>query len=246
MANDIEKMTRKSQEAMQAAALAAERKGNPSVEPEHVLLELVQQSEGIVPRVLDKVQVPPAAFLQELRARLEKLPKVSGASSKTSASQRLQKVFTLAEGEASEWGDSFISTEHFFLAMLRASDSELEALFKKFKIRLDAVKLALQEIRGSQKVTDDDPENKYEVLNKYARDLTALAMEGKLDPVIGRDEEIRRVVQVLSRRTKNNPVLIGEPGVGKTAIAEGLAIRIIKHDIPENLIGKKFSEKINF
>lgn len=239
MANDIEKMTRKSQEAMQAAALAAERKGNPSVEPEHLLLELVQQSEGIVPRVLDKVQVPPATFLQELRTRLDRLPQVSGGASKTSGSQRLQKIFNLAEGEASEWGDSFISTEHFFLAMLRAPDSELEAIFKKFKIRLDAVKAALKEIRGSQKVTDDDPENKYEVLNKYARDLTALAMEGKLDPVIGRDEEIRRVVQVLSRRTKNNPVLIGEPGVGKTAIAEGLALRIIKHDIPENLIGKK-------
>ncbi len=239
MSNDIEKMTRKSQEAMQAAALSAERKGNPSVEPEHLLQELIQQTEGIVPRILDKIQIPQAPFLQELRSRIDRFPTVSGASAKSAASARLQKVFMLAEGEAKEWGDSFISTEHFFTALLRSPDSDLASLFKKFQIRLEPVKAALKEIRGNQKVTDDEPENKYEILNKYARDLTALAAEGKLDPVIGRDEEIRRVVQVLSRRTKNNPVLIGEPGVGKTAIAEGLALRIIKHDVPENLVGKK-------
>jgi ATP-dependent Clp protease ATP-binding subunit ClpB len=239
MSNDIEKMTRKSQEAMQAAAQAAERKGNPSVEPEHLLQELLQQSEGIVPRILDKVQVPQAAFLQELRGRIDRFPQVSGGGAKTYAGPRLQKIFSGAEKEAQDMGDSFISTEHFFLAMLKSSDSEMIGLFKKFHVKLDKVMDALTEIRGNQKVTDDDPENKYEILKKYARDLTALAAEGKLDPVVGRDEEIRRVIQVLSRRTKNNPVLIGEPGVGKTAIAEGLALRIIKHDVPENLIGKK-------
>ncbi len=239
MGNDIEKMTRKSQEAMQAAALAAEKKGNPTVEPEHLLFELIQQSEGIVPRVLDKCQVQQAPFLKEIRARLDKLPQVSGGGAKTYAGPRLQKVFSSAESEVREWGDSFISTEHFFLSMLKSSDAELSTLFKKFQIKTDQIVKALQEVRGNQKVTDDDPENKYEVLNKYARDLTALAAEGKLDPVVGRDEEIRRVVQVLSRRTKNNPVLIGEPGVGKTAIAEGLALRIIKQDVPENLVGKK-------
>ncbi|MGE9743397.1 ATP-dependent chaperone ClpB [Bdellovibrio bacteriovorus] len=239
MSNDIEKMTRKSQEAMQAAARLAERKSSPSVEPEHLLMELVQQTEGIVPRILDKLNVPQAQFLAELRTKIDKFPQVTGGGQKMFASPRLEKIFQAAETEAQEWGDSYISTEHFFMAMLKGGDSELNGLFKKNKVTAEAARTALTEIRGKQKVTDDDPENKYEVLNKYARDLTALASEGKLDPVVGRDEEIRRVVQVLSRRTKNNPVLIGEPGVGKTAIAEGLALRIIKHDVPDNLVGKK-------
>ncbi|WP_413577412.1 ATP-dependent chaperone ClpB [Bdellovibrio sp. HCB290] len=239
MSNDIEKMTRKSQEAMQAAAKLAERKSNPSVEPEHLLLELVQQSEGIIPRLLDKLNVAQADFLSELRKKIDRFPTVSGGGQKQFASPRLEKIFKGSEVEADEWGDSYISTEHFFLAMLKGTDSEMAAFFKKYNLNADKVKAALREMRGSQKVTDDDPENKYEVLAKYARDLTALAAEGKLDPVVGRDEEIRRVVQVLSRRTKNNPVLIGEPGVGKTAIAEGLALRILKHDVPDNLIGKK-------
>ncbi|MFV3408541.1 ATP-dependent chaperone ClpB [Bdellovibrio bacteriovorus] len=239
MSNDIEKMTRKSQEAMQAAARLAERKNSPSVEPEHLLMELVQQTEGIVPRILDKLNVPQAQFLAELRTKIDKFPQVTGGGQKLFASPRLEKIFKAAEDEAQEWGDSYISTEHFFMAMLKGGDSELLGLFKKNKVTAEAARTALTEIRGKQKVTDDDPENKYEVLNKYARDLTALAAEGKLDPVVGRDEEIRRVVQVLSRRTKNNPVLIGEPGVGKTAIAEGLALRIIKQDVPDNLIGKK-------
>lgn len=239
MSNDIEKMTRKSQEAMQAAARLAERKGNPSVEPEHLLLELVQQAEGIIPRLLDNLKVPQADFLSELRKKLDRLPTVSGSGQKIFASPRLEKLFVGAEDQARAWGDTYISTEHFFLAMLKSGDSELGALFKKFNIKSDNVDGALKEMRGNQKVTDDDPENKYEVLKKYARDLTALAAEGKLDPVVGRDEEIRRVIQVLSRRTKNNPVLIGEPGVGKTAIAEGLAIRILKQDVPDNLVGKK-------
>ncbi|AHZ83441.1 Chaperone protein ClpB 1 [Bdellovibrio bacteriovorus] len=239
MSNDIEKMTRKSQEAMRAAARLAERKSSPSVEPEHLLMELVQQTEGIVPRILDKLNVPQAQFLAELRTKIDKFPQVTGGGQKMFASPRLEKIFQAAETEAQEWGDSYISTEHFFMAMLKGGDSELNGLFKKNKVTAEAARTALTEIRGKQKVTDDDPENKYEVLNKYARDLTALAAEGKLDPVVGRDEEIRRVVQVLSRRTKNNPVLIGEPGVGKTAIAEGLALRIIKQDVPDNLVGKK-------
>lgn len=239
MSNDIEKMTRKSQEAMQAAAKLAERKGSPSVEPEHLLMELVQQAEGIVPRLLDKLNVQQASFLNDLKARIDRFPQVSGGTQKIYASARLEKVFKFAEEEVQIWGDAYISTEHFLLGMMKSGDAELSALFKKSKMNLDAVQTALKEMRGNQKVTDDDPENKYEVLKKYARDLTALAAEGKLDPVVGRDEEIRRVVQVLSRRTKNNPVLIGEPGVGKTAIAEGLALRIIKQDVPDNLVGKK-------
>lgn len=237
--NDIDKMTRKSQEAMQAAAQMAERRGNPSLEPEHLLLALVQQSEGIVPRLLEKSQVSIKSLMVDLDTALEKLVRASGSDLKVAASQRLVRIFNAAEEESRALGDAYISTEHFLLAMLKSKDSDLSKLFKRSGIELKNIEKALEDMRGNQKVTDDDPENKYEVLQKYARDLTALAAEGKLDPVVGRDEEIRRVIQVLSRRTKNNPVLIGEPGVGKTAIAEGLAVRILKHDVPENLIGKK-------
>lgn len=239
MSQDMEKMTRKSQEAMQSAASLAEKNGNSQLEPEHLLLALVEQSEGIVARLLEKSAVSSAAFVDELKSRISRFPQVTGSGLKVYVSNRLQKVFTGAEIEAKELGDSFLSTEHFFISALKLKDSELESLFKKIGFRLDKIQNSLKEIRGSQKVTDDNPENKYEVLNKYARDLTALAAEGKLDPVVGRDEEIRRVIQVLSRRTKNNPVLIGEPGVGKTAIAEGLALRILRQDVPDNLVGKK-------
>lgn len=236
MSNDIEKMTRKSQEAMQSAASMAEKKSHPTVEAEHLLLALLQQSEGIVPRLIEKSGYSVKSLIAELESKIDKFSKVSGAASRSQASQKLVRVFELAEKEAAQMGDSYISTEHFFLSMLKSNEPEI---LKKFGIKLDIIEKSLKEVRGSQKVTDDDPENKYEVLKKYAKDLTALAAEGKLDPVVGRDEEIRRVIQVLSRRTKNNPVLIGEPGVGKTAIAEGLAVRILKQDVPENLIGKK-------
>ena len=238
MSSDIDKMTRKSQEAMQAAAKNAEKLANPSVEPEHLLQALVQQSEGVVPRLLEKIKVQNQNLLQDLEARIKKFPTVQGSTPRAVASQRLVKIFEGSEREAQEMGDAYISTEHFILAMLKGTDNDLQSLFRKHGIQKETLLKALQEMRGNQKVTDDDPENKYEVLKKYARDLTALANEGKLDPVVGRDEEIRRVIQVLSRRTKNNPVLIGEPGVGKTAIAEGLALRIVKKDVPENLQGK--------
>lgn len=236
--SDIEKMTRKSQEAMQSAAKMAETQGNPTVEPEHLLMALCNQSEGVVPRLLEKSGVTVRDFINEIQMRLARFPVVTGGS-KVAASGRLQKVFNNSEAIAKDMGDAYISTEHFLLAMLNLGDSDVSSLFKKAGVKSESIMKSLAEIRGSQKVTDDEPENKYEVLAKYARDLTALAAEGKLDPVVGRDEEIRRVVQVLSRRTKNNPVLIGEPGVGKTAIAEGLAVRILKQDVPNNLIGVK-------
>ncbi|MCB0368904.1 MAG: AAA family ATPase, partial [Bdellovibrionales bacterium] len=232
-------MTQKSQEAMQAAANTAESKNNPTVEPEHLISELLTQSEGIVPRVLEKMGISVQPVNYDIQNKIDRFPQVTGSQQRAYASQRLQKIFQTAEIEAKAMGDSYISTEHFFIAALKLNDSDLNAIFKRYQIKLDSFLKSLNEIRGNQKVTDDQPENKMEVLKKYARDLTALAAEGKLDPVVGRDEEIRRVVQVLSRRTKNNPVLIGEPGVGKTAIAEGLALRIVKKDIPENLIGKK-------
>ncbi len=239
MANEIDKMTQKSQEAMQAAAQKAESKSNSQVEPEHLLHALVMQDDGIVPRILEKLSVNIQSLAYDLQSRIDRFAQITGSQQKPYASSRLQKLFQTAEIEARAMGDSYISTEHFFLAGIKINDSDLATVFKKHNIKLDTFLKALTETRGNQKVVDDDPENKMEVLKKYARDLTALAAEGKLDPVVGRDEEIRRVIQVLSRRTKNNPVLIGEPGVGKTAIAEGLALRIVQKDIPENLIGKK-------
>ncbi len=236
--SDIEKMTKKSQEAMQAAAKLAERKSNPQVEIDHLVYELTQQSDGVVPRILEKNKISVADFAKELSQRIDRFPTAQGASTKVYASSTLQKLFTAAEDQARQMGDSYISTEHFLLAALYIPGDH-QAIFKKYKLTKDNILEALKEMRGSQKVVDDDPEGKYEILKKYSRDLTALAAEGKLDPVVGRDEEIRRVIQVLSRRTKNNPVLIGEPGVGKTAIAEGMALRIVKQDVPENLLGKK-------
>lgn len=238
MSNEMEKMTRKSQEAMQSAARLAEKRKNPQVEVEHLFLALIQQPEGVVPRLLEKIKAPLKEIEQDVDHRIQKFPKVEGAANKATASTGLQKLFGEAERLASDFGDSFISTEHFFMGLFLVPGDH-QAIFKKHKVSLDQVQSALKDVRGSQKVVDDDPEGKYEVLKKYSRDLTALAAEGKLDPVVGRDEEIRRVMQVLSRRTKNNPVLIGEPGVGKTAIAEGLANRIVKQDVPENLIGKR-------
>lgn len=239
MSKDIQKMTRKSQEAMQSAAKLAEKSRNSSVEPEHLLLELVEQEDGVVPRLLQLMQLKPASVIVELNKAIQSLPQLSNPQENLYASHRLEKIFRAAEREAARFGDEYISTEHFLLAASESDDSALKALFRNLGITKAKVESVLQQIRGNQKVTSDEPENQYEVLKKYAKDLTALAIEGKLDPVVGRDEEIRRVIQVLSRRTKNNPVLIGEPGVGKTAIAEGLALRITKKDVPDNLIGKK-------
>jgi ATP-dependent Clp protease ATP-binding subunit ClpB len=236
--SDIEKMTQKSQEAMQAAAQMAEESGNPAVEPEHLLLAVLRQEDGIVPRVLSRMQVSTQSVIGDLERRLKSFPTVSGGGVRVIASATLQRVFQEAEKIARAMGDSFISTEHFVLAALRTG-GEVERLFEKHQVNAQSFEAALSELRGKQKVTDDNPESKFDVLAKYARDLTQLAEEGKLDPVIGREEEIRRVIQVLSRRTKNNPVLIGEPGVGKTAIAEGLAVRITNRDVPEVLLGRK-------
>lgn len=239
MSNEIQKMTRKSQEAMQAAAKLAESKKNSSVEPEHLILELVEQDDGVVPRILQEAKVQPAALIATLNKAISQLPQLSTAQANIYASPRLQKLFKYAEAEMVELQDELISTEHFFLALFKFDDSSIKKLLETTGIKKAAFTEAMKKVRGNQRVTTDEPENQYEVLKKYARDLTALALEGKLDPVVGRDEEIRRVIQVLSRRTKNNPVLIGEPGVGKTAIAEGMALRIIKKDVPDHLLGKK-------
>ena len=241
--SDIEKMTVKSQEAMQAAAKYAEDQNHSAVEPEHLFRELVRQTDGIVPGLVQTAGGDLQGLTRDLDQALGRMPQVSGSSRRVVASQRLVKIFEGADNEARSMGDDYISTEHFLLAALPKSGSGAVGDFAKIltqnQLSRAKVEQALTKIRGNQKVTDDNPEAKYEALKKYGRDLTAAAAEGKLDPVIGRDEEIRRVIQVLSRRTKNNPVLIGEPGVGKTAIAEGLAGRIIKGDVPEVLRGKK-------
>lgn len=239
MSKDLQKMTNKSQEAMQAAAQMAEAQKNSMVEPEHLLVALTEQEGGLVPRLFEEAQLKPKNILTLLNQLVARLPRLSDKPQNIYASSRLQKIFQAADSEARQAQDELISTEHFLLAMLKSDDADLKKVFKEANLKIQTIQEALKKIKGNKKVTNEEPENQYEVLKKYARDLTELASNGKLDPVVGRDEEIRRVIQVLSRRTKNNPVLIGEPGVGKTAIAEGLALRIIQKDVPENLIGKK-------
>lgn len=236
---EIDKMTQKSQEAMQAAAALAEERHHSTVEPEHLILEILRQDDGIVPRVLQRMQVKTGDLKGDIERRLNQLPTVTGGGVRVVPSQSLQRVFNDAEKVAKAMGDSFISTEHFVLAALRGAAPEVQKIFEKHRAGNAALTATLNELRGDKKITDDNPESKFDVLAKYARDLTELAETGKLDPVVGREEEIRRVIQVLSRRTKNNPVLIGEPGVGKTAIAEGLALRITNRDVPEVLLNKK-------
>jgi ATP-dependent Clp protease ATP-binding subunit ClpB len=234
----MDRFTEKSQDALQAAQELAEGVQQQAIEPEHLLLALVEQPEGIVRPVLQKMEARPDEVAGALREELAKKPKVSGASEQAFASSDLKKVLDAAFSEMQKLKDEYVSTEHLLLGLL-AGKSRAAAILADAGVSHDAVYKALAELRGSQRVTDPNPEGKYQVLDKYTRDLTALARQGKLDPVIGRDEEIRRVIQVLSRRTKNNPVLIGEPGVGKTAIAEGLAQRIATGDVPSTLKDKR-------
>jgi ATP-dependent Clp protease ATP-binding subunit ClpB len=229
---DMKQLTEKAQEAIVAAQREAEQRRNTQLEPEHLLSALLQQEGGVIPAVLDKIGVPPARVKQRLDTMLNGFAR-SASPQPVYASPRFREVFEAARHEAEQLKDDFVSTEHFLLAMVDA------APMRELGITRDRVLQALQEVRGSQRVTSQNPETTYQSLEKYGRDLTKLARMGKLDPVIGRDEEIRRTIQVLSRRTKNNPVLIGEPGVGKTAIVEGLAQRVTRGDVPEGLKDKR-------
>jgi ATP-dependent Clp protease ATP-binding subunit ClpB len=237
----IDRYTQKMQEALQAAQDLASKLNNSEITNEHFFSALLDQSDGIARPLLEKIGANVEHLQERLRTDLERRPKIHGSSADLRISNELRTVLDSAEKEMSKLKDEFTSAEHYLLALAGVPQSGIPAtkLLKDLGVTRDKLMQGLQQVRGSQRVTDQNPEGKFQTLEKYGRDLTELARRGKIDPVIGRDNEIRRVMQVLSRRTKNNPVLIGDPGVGKTAIVEGLARRVISGDVPDSLKNKR-------
>ena len=238
----FDRFTERAQEAAQRAAEIIQRYGHNQIDTEHILLALIEQPGGVIPQILEKLNVSATALIERLDATLKASPKANifgGGAGQIFITPRVKRIVDLANEEANRLKDEYISTEHIFLAILTERNTPAARILESAGLTRDRVHDAIQELRGGQRVTDPQAEARYRTLEKYSRDMTQMAREGKLDPVIGRDTEILRLIQILSRRTKNNPVLIGEAGVGKTAIVEGLAQKIANNDIPEILTGKK-------